>query len=188
MGVPKGRSLPMRQFPRGRDFRLPNATGSERRGAAGDALDVRKSIGLILVAFALGSAVFALVKGARQSTNGSEPSPARKVIVYYFHGTVSCASCDRIEAFGREAVETGFAPQIQSGAVEWREVNTDEATGEHFVKDYGLLTRSIVISDVRHGTERRWKNLDRVWELLDDKAAFERYVQDEVGAYMVVHP
>lgn len=108
--------------------------------------------------------------------------------MYYFHGTVRCAACDRIEAYGREAVESGFALQVQSGLIEWRGVNTDSRANEHFVKDYGLLTRSIVISDVRHGKERRWKNLDRVWELLDDKSAFERYVQDEIGGYMVVHP
>ena len=46
------------------------------------------------------------------------------------------------------------------------------------------MTRSIVVSDIRRGRQRAWKNLDRVWELLDDKPAFERYVQDEVAAYV----
>jgi len=137
---------------------------------------------------------------ARQPGGGSEPSrraasgagaatlpeaeSAHKIIVYYFHGNARCVSCHRIEAFSREAVEKGFADALKEDCIEWKGVNVDEPGNKHFVKDYQLYTKSVVVSETREGKEVRWKNLDRVWTLLRDKAAFVKYVRDEVAAYM----
>jgi hypothetical protein len=30
----------------------------------------------------------------------------------------------------------------------------------------------------------RWKRLDKVWDLIGDQQAFEKYVRDEVRAYL----
>jgi len=52
------------------------------------------------------------------------------------------------------------------------------------VKDYELYTKSVVLSETKNGKEVRWKNLDKVWTLLGDEAAFKKYVRDEVSAYL----
>ena len=139
----------------------------------------------LLAAFAIGSVGYVVFKDSKTGEHKHQAAPkARQIVVYYFHGKVRCASCDRIEALGKEAVESGIESEIRSGLVEWRPVDTDRPGNEHFVYDYGLLTRSIVISDLRAGREKSHENLDRVWELLDNRKAFERYVQDEVAAYV----
>jgi hypothetical protein len=93
----------------------------------------------------------------------------------------------KIEAFSREAVETGFGQEVEEGRVVWRLVNLDEPANKHFMDDYQLYAKSVIVADVRDGEEVRWKNLTRVWQLTNDKTAFISYIQDEVRDYLEVN-
>ena len=73
---------------------------------------------------------------------------------------------------------------MKEGKVVWRLVNTDEAANKHYIEDYELYAKSLIVSDVRGGEEVRWKNLVKVWQLTNDKDHFVKYVQDEVRAYL----
>jgi hypothetical protein len=90
----------------------------------------------------------------------------------------------RIESFSREAIETGFGEELKNGNVAWRLVNLDEPANKHYIDDYQLYTKSVIVSEVRNGKEVRWKNLAKVWQFTNDKKAFKRYVEDEVRAYL----
>lgn len=103
-----------------------------------------------------------------------------KIIAYYFHGIRRCPSCMKIEAYSQEAIQTGFAEDLKSGKMEWHVINIDESPNEHYEKDYQLYTKSLILSQIENGKETTWKNLEKVWELLGDKDAFIKYVQDEV--------
>jgi len=107
-----------------------------------------------------------------------------RVIAYYFHTTYRCASCRTIEANSREAIETAFADEIKDGRLVWKVVNVEVKGNEHFVKDYGLYTKSLVLVNEVRGKRAQWKNLEKVWQLLQDRDAFLRYVQDETRAYL----
>ena len=66
----------------------------------------------------------------------------------------------------------------------WRVVNIEDKGNEHFVKDYGLYTKSVVLVNEVRGRPAEWKHLERVWQLLQDKPKFVRYVRDETRAYL----
>jgi len=104
---------------------------------------------------------------------------APKVVVYYFHGNTRCITCKKIESFARSAIESGFAAELKTGRIEFRAVNVEEPNNEHFVQDYQLVTRSVVLSRIRNGKQDTWKNLDQVWTFVRDPDAFNRYVVDE---------
>ncbi len=107
-----------------------------------------------------------------------------RVIVYYFHTTYRCPACTRIENYTREAVETGFAEELKNGRVEFHAINVEKQGNKHYVKDYKLHTKSVVVSDIRDGKEARWKNLKKVWRLLRNKETFFKYIRDEVNSYL----
>jgi hypothetical protein len=109
---------------------------------------------------------------------------SHRVIAYYFHTTYRCASCRAIEAYSREAIETAFADEIKDGRILWKVVNIEVKGNEHFVKDYGLYTKSLVLVNEVRGKPAQWKNLEKVWQLLQDKPRFLRYVQDETRSYL----
>jgi hypothetical protein len=78
----------------------------------------------------------------------------------------------------------GFADALKRGSMVWRMVNVDQPANQHFIKDYELYTKSVVLVKMRDGKQAAWKNLDRVWELLNDQAAFQKYVTDEVKQFV----
>ena len=112
------------------------------------------------------------------------PAPARVVRVYYFHGNARCVSCRKIEALSSEAVRAAFPGEMKQGKVEWLAVNIEEPANRHFVRDYRLYTKSLVVVDLVDGAQVRWKNLERIWELLRNDEAFRQYVQGEVRSYL----
>ena len=107
-----------------------------------------------------------------------------KVIVYYFYGTARCATCMKFESFSKEALGAAFSESLEEGLLEWRAVNVDEPDNGHFVSDYQLYSKSIVVVKMRDGKQVEWKNLKRIWKLVRDKQVFVKYIQDEVGVYL----
>lgn len=117
------------------------------------------------------------------------PAPAeaeakRTVTAYYFHGNARCVSCMKIEAYTDRAVREGFQEPLGTGLLEWRVVNVDEPGNSHFVTDYRLYTKSVVLVERRGDKLVRWKNLEQVWDLLGDEAAFVEYIHRELAAFM----
>ncbi|HYN43215.1 MAG TPA: nitrophenyl compound nitroreductase subunit ArsF family protein [Thermoanaerobaculia bacterium] len=121
---------------------------------------------------------------------GAPPAALRPAVqpatiyVTYFRSTARCMSCLKIEDLTDAAMTTRFAGPIADKRVVWRTLNVDEPENNHFMKDYGLYTKSVVVSEVRNEREVRWKNLDQVWQLLGDPAAFQSYVEREVQAFL----
>jgi len=111
----------------------------------------------------------------------------RRTIVYYFHGSRECAESRRIEEFGREAVANGFAARLADGSLAWRVVNYDEPASRHFDVDYKLGSApAIVLVELDHGRQVRWKYLTDVWSLATtaDRSAFMAYVERELQAFL----
>lgn len=107
-----------------------------------------------------------------------------KVIVYYFHGDMRCTNCINFEKYTDELMKTTFADAIKDGSMEWVVVNTDQRGNEHFMKDYQLYTKSIVVVDAKGGKQVKFKNLTGIWQNIGNKAKFQDYVKGEIQAYL----
>jgi hypothetical protein len=149
-------------------------------------------LSLFLFLTSRGLAQDAVTKGRETAATGSEgapaakaASPAHKIMVYYFHTTRRCPTCRKLEVYTREAVEKGFAEALKGGKVEFKVVNIDEPQNKHFVEDFKLYTKSVVLVDMVEGKQLRWKNLEKVWELVVNQPSFIAYIQDEINAYLV---
>ena len=112
------------------------------------------------------------------------PKSSQKVVVYYFHGDFRCATCRKFEAFTGETLRQAFPDALRNRRLEWRVFNVDKPENEHFVSDYQLHTRAIVVAKIKDGKQTQWKNLEKIWELVGDKKAFVNYVQYEVAMYL----
>jgi len=107
-----------------------------------------------------------------------------KLIAYYFHGTFRCTTCRTIEQYSHDAIQMYFAKELGNGGLEFRPVNIEEPENKHFIQDYQLVTRSLVLSLMSDGKETKWKNLADVWKLVRDKDKFFQYVKDEVEKFL----
>lgn len=119
-----------------------------------------------------------------KDTSEVNNSPENCVMVYYFHGNFRCSNCHRIEQYTKEAIEQYFNNELNSGKLIFKPVNVDKKQNQHFVTDYQLYTRSVVVSLVKDGKEIKYENLAGVWNYLRDKTQFFNYIRDEVNKYL----
>jgi len=89
-----------------------------------------------------------------------------------------------MEKYSKEAIEANFEDALTSGKLEFKAVNVEDRGNEHFVNDYKLYTKSLILSMVKDGKEVKSKNLDKIWELARNKQNFIEYVTAEVNALM----
>ncbi|MHB8077654.1 MAG: nitrophenyl compound nitroreductase subunit ArsF family protein [Candidatus Krumholzibacteriia bacterium] len=120
---------------------------------------------------------------ATMPANGEVIRPDR-VVVYYFHTTQRCPTCRRIEQWSDLALRTAFAAELADSSLVFLPVNTDEKGNEHFVKDYELYTKSLIVIDLKDGARQGWENLQKVWEYSGDQEKFFAYVQDGVRNHL----
>ena len=147
----------------------------------------KKAVQIVLLAFVLISVVWLVVREVSPKRTGADAAPAatgRQVMVYYFHRTARCPTCLKIEALAKQEVEASFAAELKRGDLKFLSLNVEEAGNEHFVKDYDLVSQSLVLVDYRNGVQEHWKNLDAVWDLVHTEEDFARYVRDEVRAFV----
>ena len=107
-----------------------------------------------------------------------------KVVAYYFHGAFRCLTCTAMENYSREAIEANHKDTLASGKLEFKTVNVENRGNEHFVDDYKLYTKSLILSLVKDGKEVRYKNLDKIWEYSRNKQKFIDYVANEIKDFM----
>ncbi len=107
-----------------------------------------------------------------------------KVIAYYFHGSFRCYTCTNMEKYSREAIDNNFKDALTSGKLELKSVNVEERQTEHYVSDYQLYTKTLLLSQVKNDKEVRSKNLDKIWEYARDKNKFMDYVTKETRLFM----
>jgi hypothetical protein len=107
-----------------------------------------------------------------------------QVVVYYLHMNRRCMTCEKLEAYSKEAVEAGFAEQLNDSSIVFKVENFEQDGNEHFAKDYQLFSQSLILSRLRDGKETEWKNLDKIWTLVGNKEKFITYVQMELASFM----
>jgi hypothetical protein len=111
-------------------------------------------------------------------------APAQRIVATYFHGDVRCATCRKIEAYSKEALEEGFAKEIAAGTVVFQAINTDREENKHFIQDYKLITKSLIITKEKNGKVTEWVNLPKIWQLTGNQDEFMAYVREGVQSYM----
>lgn len=113
-----------------------------------------------------------------------EISAPAKVVVYYFHGKSRCYSCHKIEAFTREAIQGGFEQEIKDGRVELKNINVEELSNRHYIQDYQLASRSVVVARYKGHEQKDWERLDYVWQIVGDYDAFIAFVREKTSAFL----
>lgn len=122
----------------------------------------------------------AAAPAARPQKNAAVKTvPEKTAVVYYFYTNTRCSSCTTIEAYTREAVAKHFTQPYKGWRVEFRGVNIEEKANEHFVQDYWLNSKAVVVQKFEGEKPLKWGLLKSVWQLLGDQEKFMDYVAAE---------
>lgn len=140
---------------------------------------MKKLVLIFLSVAAISSGIFIPL-----SAKAGEDVKGAHVIAYYFHGTFRCPTCHKLEQYSKEAIETNFKDALLSRKLEFKIVNVEDKGNEHYGSDYGLYTKSLILSLVKDGKEVKWKNLDKIWEYVGNKEKFIDYVKSGVADFL----
>ena len=147
-------------------------------------MNAKKIIGVLLLVFvglSVAYMVFNEQKGGDvKPTTDVQVQQEDGVVVYYFYGDKRCVTCMKFERYSSEALETYFPQKLASGDIVWKPLNTDSPENSHFVTDYELVTKSVVLSKVKDGKEVAWHNLDKIWDKVGDKEDYLAYIKENV--------
>lgn len=135
----------------------------------------------LMVVFMVSSLVCGLSFAADEPVKAQ---PASYVQAYYFHASYRCKKCTTLEQYSREAIETNFKNYLDKGTLRFNQVNFDEDANRHYLQDYNLTYRALVLVRYENGKQVEFKNLSRIWQLVGDKDAFLDYVKAETQAYL----
>jgi len=106
------------------------------------------------------------------------------VLVRYFHGDIRCSTCLQFEDWSKTAAE-GFAKELADGRLQWQLINFDRPENKHYIKDYGLADKSLVLVREEDGKTVRWKNVEEFWGFDDNqKEEFVSLVQSQIKDFL----
>jgi len=124
------------------------------------------------------------LKKIQKKSVGIAINKSRKITVFYFHTKFRCSSCVKIEKFTKQALLSNFSKEMKSGRIIFKPVNVEKIKNKHFIQDYQLFTKTVVLVDFINGKKKRWKRLDQTWSYLRNPGIFDKYIEDEVTSFI----
>ena len=107
-----------------------------------------------------------------------------QVIVYYFHRKFRCQSCETLETALQSTLEVTYSDHFGTGRLAMCVINVDDPENRHYLEQFKILSNSIVLVQKREGTVARYKNLESIWEVSEDREAITEILQAEVGGFL----
>ena len=106
------------------------------------------------------------------------------VLVRYFHGDIRCETCLQFEDWAKTATEK-FPKELADGRLQWQLTNFDQPENKHYIKDYSLADKSLVLVREEDGKTVRWKNVEEFWDFGEDqKQEFVNFVQGQIEDFL----
>jgi hypothetical protein len=136
-------------------------------------------VGSVLFVFT-GKEVTAPTSPKPSLEEGADSALPTRLVVYYFDMGKDCSTCLNLETYTHETLETHFSEALSSGEIRWETVDVDQEEHGHFVEEFGLYTKSVVLATLAQGDIVAHNNLSRIWELVYDKEAYVDYVRAQV--------
>jgi hypothetical protein len=121
-----------------------------------------------------------------QDTQKIKNKPPNKAVitVYYFHGQYRCMTCNNMEKWAEEVVSTKFKTELENGMIKFQPVNCDKKENEVFTRKYLLSNKHVILSKTESDKEKSWKELDKIWEMVGDKATYQVYIENEIKEFL----
>lgn len=109
-------------------------------------------------------------------------APKDRVVAMYFHRTERCPTCRKMGSYSEEAVKTAFAEELKKGGVAFYFIDFQDEKNARYTKAYAINGPALIVAKIADNKVASFRNLEDIWSKVDDKAAFLRYVQENVKA------
>jgi hypothetical protein len=157
---------------------------------------MRNAITATILIFALGSLAYVFLQP--KEAPGVIPSPKRPsedmmiavdgvdpdFAVYFFYNDIYCSTCEKLENYALETIKTTFADELEAGQLQWRTLDMRTPENNHFVEDFRLYSKSVVLVAFADSTIIRHKNLEEIWDKVADQEEYQHYITTSMTEFM----
>lgn len=77
-----------------------------------------------------------------------------KLLVYYFHSTHRCPTCNSIEENTKATLDKYFAKELKDGTIVFKSINVDEKENEKIAKKYDAFGSALYFTTQNQGKEQ----------------------------------
>ena len=143
---------------------------------------VKRIITILLLCFVVSStvvAIYQVIESARQQESGIDWSSEDHFIAFYFHGNKRCSMCNDIEKYTRQAITTNYGDRVEFRVINWQDSNN-----KAYVRAYELIGNAVVLVEIRHRKQHRFKNLEKLWDFAHSEREFTAYIKEEVDRWI----
>ena len=154
-------------------------------------MNLKKIITIVLLLF-VGVSIFTVVLQNVNKTDAVEAEqievddskPENRLVVYYLHGNVRCATCAKLESYSHKALMDNYSELLENGSIEFELKNYDEPENEHFLTDFDISYQALVVIDVKENAQVGFEKLEKIWDLTHDEEAYLTYVKERLDAHV----
>jgi hypothetical protein len=122
--------------------------------------------------------------GPSTSVPATTNTPNQQIIAYYFHGTIRCETCLKIERQAKEAIARRFQKELDAKQLVFKPLNYEQPENTHFLQDYKLPCPSLVLVRQKDGKDEKCTLLGDTWQLVEDSVKFNKYIETEVNRFL----
>jgi hypothetical protein len=107
-----------------------------------------------------------------------------RVIAYYFHRTVRCETCLRIEKQAHEVITNRFGAEVAVERLVFKAVNYELPENAHFLEDYQLGGPSLVLVRQKGGKDVERQVLGQTWDFAHIPPKLDLYIEAETRKFL----
>lgn len=107
-----------------------------------------------------------------------------KLVIYYFHTNYRCKTCNKFESLTKDVLEQDFKGFGDKGKIEFKLINIENEPNKHYIDEYKIVTKTLIMSLEEKKLELQWKNLNKIWELIRDDDKFKNYIRQEIKMFL----
>ena len=137
---------------------------------------------LLFVALSIGKILLDQIKTDEQVTK--PVLEKSNIVVYYFHGNKRCTTCNTIEKYTQDAILQNFKKEVENAELRFDVINVENSENEHFISDFQLSMKTVVIAHYQDGKLGEWRKMDQVWQLVRNQNEFENYIKTETQNFL----
>jgi len=114
-----------------------------------------------------------------------KPTAKTKLLVYYFHVTHRCNTCQSIEATTKKVLDTYYADELKNGTIIFQSFNCEEPENKALVDKYQAYGATLALTPIVKGKEASIDDLTSfAFSKIHNEEVFTKELQEKINSYL----
>ena len=118
-------------------------------------------------------------ENAQAAKKEKKQVPVIKLV--YFHATMRCDGCIKVEAAINRAVNKVFAKEMKSGKIVFESIDFQDDKNTALANEFKIDEQTLIAMKMKDGKVAKFSNMKDFWDKCNKDEDIEKYVKTEIG-------